>query len=77
MLLARFGPSAAVTGRRSVDQYRAVLTRFGAHDRVTPDGVLSFVSDRFTGCEIDLREFMADLVLLSGPLVFWRQPKVR
>ncbi|AWV49067.1 hypothetical protein JK2ML_1603 [Mycobacterium leprae Kyoto-2] len=37
-------------------------------EKVNPDGVLLVVADRFTGCEIDLREFMADLLLLNGPL---------
>ncbi|KLO29204.1 hypothetical protein ABH37_13930 [Mycobacterium haemophilum] len=78
-LLARFGrvqlPPAGgcrigdrPAGGRPVDQYLAVLTRFGAHGQVTADGALSVVADRLTGCEIDLREFMADPVLLSGPL---------
>lgn len=78
-LLARFGrvelPPAGgcrigdrPAGGRPVEHYLAVLRRFGARGQITGDGALSVVADRLTGCEIDLREFMADPVLLSGPL---------
>ncbi|MFJ4656824.1 hypothetical protein ACIP5Y_36645 [Nocardia sp. NPDC088792] len=78
-LLARFGrvelpPTGGCrigdrpAGGRPVEQYLRVLTRFGAHGEISADGTLSVTADRLTGCELDLREFMADPVLLSGPL---------
>ena len=77
-LLARFGrvelpPTGGCqigdqpAGRRPVEQYLKVLNRFGARGNISNDGSLVLVADQLTGCEIDLRDFVANLELLSGP----------
>ncbi|WP_329571317.1 hypothetical protein [Kitasatospora sp. NBC_01266] len=78
-LLARFGrvhlPASggcrigdSPSGSRPVQQYADVLARFGARVQLAEDGALTVRADKLVGCEIDLRDFMADPVLLSGPL---------
>jgi UDP-N-acetylglucosamine 1-carboxyvinyltransferase len=77
-LLTRSGHAAVPTGggcqigdspagRRPVDQYVAVLSRFGATVTRTDDQLLVRAT-RLTGCEIDLLDYTSDRARRTGPL---------
>ncbi|MFE4924860.1 hypothetical protein [Streptomyces sp. NPDC056661] len=55
------------SGRRPVDQYVGVLSRFGAHISHADDHLLAR-ADRLVGCEIDLLDYTSERELRSGPL---------
>ncbi|MFC4856083.1 hypothetical protein [Actinophytocola glycyrrhizae] len=77
-LLTRSGQAAVPTGggcrigddpggRRPVEQYAAVLGRFGATVTHTDEHLL-VRADRLTGCEIDLLDYTSDRARRTGPL---------